>query len=98
MRGKLAPLLEQWSQAGKSKVTCVKIVRQILKHIGGCTTSGFGPYKKNKFAEFLIMIGIGKVWGYYQETWIGYLSDLWPFPTKSNIMLKCIFPRLTSKQ
>ena len=46
MRGKLAPLLEQWSQAGKSKVTCVKIVRQILKHIGGCTTSGFGPYKK----------------------------------------------------
>ena len=98
LREELCPLLLQWSQVGKSKIKCVKIVRQILEGIHSCRVSGFGPYKKKRFAEFLVLVGIGGIWGHFDETWIIYLSDVWPFPTNSASMLKRIFPRIKTKQ
>ena len=65
MSAMLSPLLFQWSRARKSRVQCILIVRRILKHINACTTSGFGPYKKKRFVEFVVVVGIGGVWGHY---------------------------------
>ena len=98
MRNELCPLLYQWSDSKRSKSRCVLIVRQILTRINICRIAGFGPYKRKKFAEFLILVGIGKIWGNFEQSWIRYLADVWPVPSNSATMLKEIFPSIKAKQ
>ena len=98
VRDELCKLLLQWSKAGKSKVKCVAIVRQILTCINSNPVKGFGPYKRKKFAEFVVLVGLGGVWGHYEQNWIKYLSDLWPFPNNSSAMLTVVFPRIKPSQ
>ena len=42
MRHKLCPLLWQWSMAGKSKIKCISIIRQILTLAAASRIPGFG--------------------------------------------------------
>ena len=91
MASTLNPLLNSWKKARKSKIKCVIAVRKILTKINECTVEGFGPYKKKKFAEFLILCGLGGVWGHWNESWLNILSDVWPFPSNSAKVAKKIF-------
>ena len=94
---KLRATFITWTQAGKERLPCVRAVRHILSVVETNAVFGFGPYKRKKFAEFLVLAAMAYVPGlHFDQRWLNDLSDIWPIPVNSKESLAYIYPGITN--